>query len=169
LARGCEVAIAQMEDSEVLAVAFAGAEAGFIVPPSDFDPEPGYPSARSVIDAVCAALEVARPARVLCLSTIGADAEEDNLLTQRTMMEQALATLPLPVTFLRAGWFLDNVVWHVASARNEGDPQLPDAARQAFRDGGGEGCRRHRGGADTRALDWSARRGVGGTHACHSQ
>jgi NAD(P)H dehydrogenase (quinone) len=119
-ARGCEVAIAQMEDSEALAEAFTGAEAAFILPPSDFDPEPGYPSARSVIDAVCAALEVARPGRVLCLSTIGADAEEDNLLTQRTMMERALATLLLPVTFLRAGWFLDNVVWDVASARNEG-------------------------------------------------
>jgi NAD(P)H dehydrogenase (quinone) len=119
-ARGCEVAIAQMEDSEALAEAFAGAEAAFILPPSDFDPEPGYPSARSLIDALCAALEVARPARVLCLSTIGADAEEDNLLTQRTMMEQAFATLPLPVAFLRAAWFHDNAVWDVASARDEG-------------------------------------------------
>jgi NAD(P)H dehydrogenase (quinone) len=119
-ARGCEIAIAQMEDSGALAEAFAGAEGAFILPPSDFDPEPGYPSARSVIDAVRAALEAARPVRVLCLSTIGADAEEDNLLTQRTMMEQALATLALPITFLRAAWFLDNVMWDVASARNEG-------------------------------------------------
>jgi NAD(P)H dehydrogenase (quinone) len=119
-ARGCEVAIAQMEDSAALAKAFAGAEAAFILPPSDFDPEPGYPEARRVIGAVRAALESARPDRVICLSTIGADAEEDNLLTQRTMMEQALAALPLPVTFLRPGWFIDNVAWDVASARDEG-------------------------------------------------
>jgi NAD(P)H dehydrogenase (quinone) len=115
-ARGCEVAIAEMGDTKALAKAFTGAGAAFILPPSDFDPEPGYPEARRVIGAV----ESAHPERVLCLSTIGAGAEEDNLLTQRTMMEQALATLFLPVTFLRPGWLLDNAVWDVASARDGG-------------------------------------------------
>ena len=37
------VALAEMEDADALATAFAGAEAVFILPPSDFDPEPGYP------------------------------------------------------------------------------------------------------------------------------
>jgi NAD(P)H dehydrogenase (quinone) len=119
-ARGCEVALAEMEDAEALATAFAGAEAVFILPPSDFDPEPGYPGARRVIEAVFKALEMARPSRVVCLSSIGADAEEDNLLTQRKLLEQALATLPMPVTFLRPGWFIDNAAWDVASARDEG-------------------------------------------------
>ena len=118
--KGCEVAIAGMEDAEELAQAFAGSEAVFILPPSEFDPEPGYPEAQKVIDAVIAALKAARPARVLCLSTIGADASENNLLTQRTMMEEALSTLSIPVTFLRPGWFLDNSLWDVASARDEG-------------------------------------------------
>src|SRR6202044_1395131 len=49
-----------------------------------------------------------------------ADATNDNLLTQRTLMEQALSALPLPVTFLRPGWFLENASWDVASARDEG-------------------------------------------------
>ena len=119
-ARGCEVTLAEMEDAEALAPAFADAEAVFILPPSDFDPELGYPGARRVIEAVFKALEMARPSRVVCLSSIGADAEEDNLLTQRTLLEQALATLPMPVTFLRPGWFIDNAAWDVASARNEG-------------------------------------------------
>ena len=119
-ARGCEVAVAEMEDAEALTRAFAGAEAAFILPPSEFDPEPGYPEARRVIGAVRAALESAHPNRVVCLSTIGADAEEDNLLTQRTLMEQSLATLSMPVTFLRPGWFIDNAAWDVASARDEG-------------------------------------------------
>lgn len=119
-ARGCEVAIAEMEDAEALARAFTGAEAAFILPPSDFDPEPGYPEARRVIGAVRAALESAHPHRVVCLSTIGADAKEDNLLTQRTLMEQALGTLPMPITFLRPGWFIDNAAWDVASAHDEG-------------------------------------------------
>jgi NAD(P)H dehydrogenase (quinone) len=119
-ARGCEVAIAELEDAPALAAAFSGAEAVFILPPSEFDPEPGYPEARRVIDAVVAALLAAQPARVLCLSTIGADAAQDNLLTQRTLMEQALSALPMPVTFLRPAWFIDNAAWDVASARDEG-------------------------------------------------
>ena len=66
------------------------------------------------------ALLAARPERVVCLSTIGADAEVDNLLSQRTKLEEALGELDLPVTFLRPGWFMENAVWDVASARDEG-------------------------------------------------
>lgn len=90
-ARGCEVAFAEMENSEQLAAAFVGADGVFILPPPEFDPEPGYPEARGVIDAVTTALTAARPNKVLCLSTIGADAPYDTLLTQRTLMEQALS------------------------------------------------------------------------------
>jgi uncharacterized protein YbjT (DUF2867 family) len=118
--KGCEVAIAEIEGASALAQAFAGSEAVFILPPSEFDPEPGYPEAQKVIDAIVAALKAARPARVLCLSTIGADASENNLLTQRTMLEEALSTLSIPVTFLRPGWFLENALWDVTSARDEG-------------------------------------------------
>jgi uncharacterized protein YbjT (DUF2867 family) len=118
--RGCEVAIAEMEDAEAMAKAFAGSEAVFILPPSEFDPEPGYPEAQRVIDAVVAALKAARPVKVLCLSTIGADARENNLLTQRTMMEEEVSTLSIPVTFLRPAWFLDNALWDLASARDQG-------------------------------------------------
>ena len=50
--RGCRVAIAEMEDAEAMTEAFAGSEAVFILPPSEFDPEPGYPEAQRVIDAV---------------------------------------------------------------------------------------------------------------------
>jgi uncharacterized protein YbjT (DUF2867 family) len=119
-ALGCGVAIADMEDAVALTAAFAGAEGVFILPPSEFDPQPGYPEARKVIDAVLAAVKTAQPRKVLCLSTIGADAVHDNLLSQRTMMEQALLSLPIPVTFLRPGWFLENASWDVASAREAG-------------------------------------------------
>jgi uncharacterized protein YbjT (DUF2867 family) len=119
-AKGCGVAIAAMENAEQLAAAFSGAEGVFILPPSDFDPEPGYPEAKRVIDQVTRALMTARPQRVVCLSTIGADAPHDNLLTQRTLMEQSLRAIGLPVTFLRPGWFMENALWDVASARDEG-------------------------------------------------
>ncbi len=120
VARGCKLATARMEDAAALAAAFDGATGVFILPPSEFDPEPNFPEAREVIDAVSAAIRTARPQRVVCLSTIGAQAGESNLLTQRTLMEQALRDLPMPVTFLRPGWFMENAAWDVASARNDG-------------------------------------------------
>ena len=119
-ALGCEVAIAAMENASALTAAFSGTKAVFILPPSDFDPQPGYPEAKKVIDAVVEALKTAKPGKVLCLSTVGADAARDNLLSQRTMMEAALSTLSLPVTFLRPGWFLENAAWDVATARETG-------------------------------------------------
>jgi len=119
-ALGCEVGLAAMEDAAALTKAFRGATAVFILPPPVFDPAPGYPEAQAVIDSVVAALKEARPGRVVCLSTIGADAVHDNLLSQRTMMEEALRALPLPLTILRPAWFIDNVAWDVASARETG-------------------------------------------------
>jgi uncharacterized protein YbjT (DUF2867 family) len=116
----CEVAIAEMEDAEALTRAFTGVTGVFILPPPSFDPQPGFPEARAVITAVHQALAATRPARVVCLSTIGAQAAQSNLLTQRTLMEKALSTLPLPVTFLRPAWFMENLSWDVALARDQG-------------------------------------------------
>jgi uncharacterized protein YbjT (DUF2867 family) len=109
-----------MEDAQALTRAFTNVTGVFILPPPNFDPEPGFPEARAVISAVRQALDATRPARVVCLSTIGAQAEQSNLLSQRTLMEEALSTLRLPVTFLRPAWFMDNVAWDVPQARDQG-------------------------------------------------
>lgn len=118
--RGCDVAMAEMEDAEALTRAFQHVTGVFVLPPPNFDPEPGFPEAKAVISAVRQALDTARPARVVCLSTIGAQAAQPNLLSQRTLMEAALSTLALPVTFLRPAWFMENLSWDVAQARDEG-------------------------------------------------
>jgi uncharacterized protein YbjT (DUF2867 family) len=118
--RGCDIALAEMDDAASLTSAFKDAAGVFILPPSEFDPEPGFPEARRVIAAVTAALAEARPGKVVCLSTIGADAPHENLLTQRTLMEQSLQQTGLAVTFLRPAWFMDNALWDVPAARDEG-------------------------------------------------
>jgi NAD(P)H dehydrogenase (quinone) len=115
--RGCQVALAEMNDADALALAFKDCEAVFVLPPSEFDPALDFAEAVAVIDAVTAALLVARPARVVCLSTIGAQAVQTNLLSQRTLMERALQDLAMPVTFLRPAWFMENALWDVAGAR----------------------------------------------------
>jgi len=117
---GCEIAIAEMEDAQALTQAFTGAQGVFVLPPPNFDPTPGFPEAKAVITAVGQALVAARPARVICLSTVGAQATQSNLLSQRTLMEEAFAALPLPVSFLRPAWFLDNVSWDIPQAREQG-------------------------------------------------
>ena len=119
-ALGCEVAVATMEDAPALTKAFAGATGVFILPPPVFDPEPGCKEARAMSDSVVLALKAAKPAKVVSLSTIGADAAQDNLLSQHTVIEAALRSLPMPVTLLRPAWFIDNAAWDVASARDTG-------------------------------------------------
>jgi NAD(P)H dehydrogenase (quinone) len=120
LERGCELVLAEMNDAAALAAAFEGAEGAFVIPPPIFDPEPGFPEARATASAVRSALEATHPSKVVCISTIGAQATRPNLLTQLRLMEQALGGLGIPITFLRPAWFMENAAWDVASARNTG-------------------------------------------------
>jgi len=80
--RGCEVAQATIEDAASPTTAFRGAEGVFVLVPSSFDPTPGFPEARTIGVTLRAALEAASLARVVYLSTIGAQATRSNLLTQ---------------------------------------------------------------------------------------
>ena len=117
-AQGCDLALATVEDSAALERAFTGMEGVFILLPPTFDPSAGYPEARAAIASIKAALLAAKPGKVVCLSTIGARATQTNLLNQLGLLEEALSDLPMPVAFLRAGWFMENAVWDVAPARD---------------------------------------------------
>ena len=118
--RGCEVVKADIADATPLASAFRGAEAAFVLVPPNFDPIPGFSEAQATAASLKAALEKAAPGRVVYLSTIGAQARECNLLTQHTIIEQVLGELPMPITFLRPAWFMENFRWDVAAARESG-------------------------------------------------
>ncbi len=116
----CEVAVADLDDAAALKKAFAGMEGVFFLLPPVFDPSPDFDEARRVIAAVREALDAVRPAKVVSLSTIGAQAAQPNLLQQHRLQEESLGTLPLPITFLRAAWFMENAAWDVAPARTTG-------------------------------------------------
>jgi len=117
---GCEVALATVEDGVALARAFEGATAAFLLPPPAFDPLPGFPEARALGRTFVTALTAAKPARAVYLSTIGADAPYENLLSQHTLIENILRDLPMPLTVLRPAWFLENATWDVSAARETG-------------------------------------------------
>ena len=118
--RGCEVALATIEDAVSLAAAFQGTEGVFVLVPPNFDPRPEFPEAQAIGVALRSALEAARPARVVYLSTIGAQARQPNLLSQHTIIERALGGLSGSTTFLRPAWFMENCRWDVAPAREQG-------------------------------------------------
>jgi uncharacterized protein YbjT (DUF2867 family) len=118
--QGCEVAIADVNDVDALQQAFSGTEGVFVLLPPNFDPSPGFPESRKAIATLRAALAAAKPAKVVVLSTIGAQATQSNLLSQLGIMEQELGTLPMPVAFLRAAWFMENAAWDVTPARESG-------------------------------------------------
>jgi uncharacterized protein YbjT (DUF2867 family) len=119
---GCDIAVADFLDASALAKAFERTEGVFAMLPPVFDPAPGFPEARKFIASMYTALAEAKPKKVVVLSTIGADAPQPNLLNALGLMEDAFKSLPMPVTFLRAAWFMENAALDIASAR-EGNIQ----------------------------------------------
>jgi uncharacterized protein YbjT (DUF2867 family) len=109
-----------MDDAAALTQAFSGAEAVFVLLPPVFDPTPGFVETRRNVAALAEALAAAKPERVVCLSTIGVQARQENLLTQLQIMERALGALPTSVAFLRAAWFMENLAWDIAGAAQTG-------------------------------------------------
>jgi uncharacterized protein YbjT (DUF2867 family) len=110
-----------MSDVVALTAAFSGACGVFVLLPPIFDPSPDFPETRATVAALRQALEDARPARVVCISTIGAQAKRENLLTQLSIMEQSLGDLPIPITFLRPAWYMENCSWDVTAARDKAE------------------------------------------------
>jgi NAD(P)H dehydrogenase (quinone) len=116
-AKGCEIAIAEIMDTDALAKAFNGAKGVFLMSPPNYDPEPGFPQTVKSIATVTTAINVARPEKVVFLSTVGAHVAEPMLLNNSKMMEEALRSAPVSIGFLRAGWFMENAKWDVEAAR----------------------------------------------------
>jgi uncharacterized protein YbjT (DUF2867 family) len=118
--QGCEIVGADISDAAALTSAFQGTEGVFVLVPPNFDPSPDFREARAIAVTLRKALDAARPGKVVYLSTIGAQAAQPNLLTQHTIIERALGDLPMPITFLRPGWFMENSSWDVAPAMSSG-------------------------------------------------
>lgn len=115
-AAGCEVAQVSVQDAASLAKAVAGVDGVFLMIPPDYDPAPGFPEIRSIIDSVTAAVESAKPGRLVFLSTVGAHVEQFSLLNNARMIEAAMRRLSVPAGFLRAAWFMENAKWDLETA-----------------------------------------------------
>jgi NAD(P)H dehydrogenase (quinone) len=116
-ALGCEVSVASIDDAAAMTEAFRGVDAVFLLTPPNYDPEPGFPDTQRNSVAIRKAIEESRPAKVVFLSTVGAQVTEMNLLNNSGMTEAMLRTVPVPVAFLRAAWFMENAAWDIESAK----------------------------------------------------
>ena len=117
-ALGCDVFVASIDDAEAMTEAFRGVDGVFLMTPPNYDPEPGFPDTQRNSVAIRTAIEASRPGKVVFLSTVGAQATELNLLNNSGMTEAMLRTVPVPVTFLRAAWFMENAAWDIESAKS---------------------------------------------------
>jgi NAD(P)H dehydrogenase (quinone) len=118
---GVELVVAKATDVAALTKAFQGAEGVFVMNPPCFTPAPGYPEAREIGGALRQAIEASRPPCVVGLSSIGGQHDHGTgLIVQCHILEEELAALPVPMAFVRAGWFMENSASDVASARQQG-------------------------------------------------
>src|SRR5580704_13778398 len=79
-AQGCEVFVANFDDATAMTEALRGVAGAFLMTPPNYDPEPGFPDTQRNAAALRAAIEKSRPAKVVFLSTVGAQVAEPNLL-----------------------------------------------------------------------------------------
>lgn len=119
--RGAEIAIADWSDAKALAAAFTGTDGVFVMLPPNFAPSPDFTEPRTLVQTLTTALRQAQPPKVVALSSIGAQHEQDlGLITQLHLLEQALDALPLPHAHVRAAWFMENLRRDVTLAQREG-------------------------------------------------
>jgi NAD(P)H dehydrogenase (quinone) len=121
-AAGVELTVASLDDAAGLEAAFRGAEGVFAMVPPYFAPAAGYPETRGIVAVLRRALEAAKPARAVYLSSVGAHQSKGlGLITQSHILEQELKSLPIPNAFIRPAWFMENSQWDVAPARERGE------------------------------------------------
>jgi uncharacterized protein YbjT (DUF2867 family) len=107
--RGAEVAVANLTDATALTQAFVGATAAYVINPPVYTSADMFTDARVVIDAVRQAAETARLPKLVVLSSVGAHVPSGTGNIRTTwMIEQQIGQLSIPVTFIRAAWFMEN-------------------------------------------------------------
>jgi uncharacterized protein YbjT (DUF2867 family) len=123
-AKGCELIVGDFNDSAAMARAFSNVEGAFIMLPANFAPSPDFRETRVILAAMKQALATARPPKIVCLSSVGAQRSSGlGLITQLHLLENELQNSAPAVAFLRPAWFMENSVWDIAPAKTSG--QIP--------------------------------------------
>ena len=120
-ARGADVAVASLDEAKGLAAALSGAEAAYLLlPPKYADPDVLAAQARTA-DAIAEAVRTSGVGRVVFLSSQGAHRESGTGPVRALHYAEAQLTgTGVPVTILRAPYFLENWAGVFPMAREQG-------------------------------------------------
>lgn len=131
--KGAEAFVGDVADATAMARAFSGAEAAYVmIPPNISSPNVlGYQ--QRVSEALAAALENNGVRHGVVLSSYGADkAEKTGPVVGLQTLEKKLDAIPgLNVLFIRAGYFMENILPQVSVIQSVGSmagPVRPDLA-----------------------------------------
>jgi uncharacterized protein YbjT (DUF2867 family) len=131
--KGAEAFVGDVTDATAMASAFSGAEAAYVmIPPNISSPNVlGYQ--QRVSEALAAALENNGVRHAVVLSSYGADkAEKTGPVVGLHTLEKKLDAIPgLNVLFMRAGYFMENILSQVSVIQSVGSmagPVRPDLA-----------------------------------------
>lgn len=107
--QGAEVAVADLADAAALTAALSGARGAYLLNPPSYTAEDPFADAGAVADAIARAVTAARLPKLVVLSSVAADRSSGTgLIATNRMLEQRLAGIGLPVTFIRAAYFMEN-------------------------------------------------------------
>ena len=120
--KGAEPFAADLTDAAALARAFEGARAAYVLVPPNLASAEVRAYQERVTDTLAAALEKAAVAYVVALSSFGADkAEKTGPVVGLHNLEQKLnGVANLNALYLRAGYFMENLLPQVSVIRNFG-------------------------------------------------
>ncbi len=120
--KGAEAVVANVTDRPAITEAFGGAKAVYLMIP----PNPSHPNVRDeqdrVSDALATAVEKSGVERAVLLSSVGADkTDKTGPVVGLHNFENKLNGIPrLKAVYLRAGYFMENLLPQVAVIRNFG-------------------------------------------------
>ena len=108
-ARGAEVAVADLEDAAALEEALRSAEGAYLlIPPPGTGAAGVLDRARRLTASFKQAIERSGVRHVVILSSVGAERPDSGIVKALYHLERELGGLKTPITFLRAGYFIEN-------------------------------------------------------------
>ena len=114
--RGVDVRRGDFNDAGAVAAALEGVAGAYLMMPP-VAPSPGFPEAKAVVASFRAALHEAPPPRLVLLSSVGSEKPHGlGNITATHLLETALADVPFPTAFVRAGSFLENYTFALHTA-----------------------------------------------------
>ncbi len=120
-ARGADVVEADLNDEAALVRAFDGAEGVYLLSPPDVTLPDFFAERKQLVDRLARTVKGAAVKHVVFLSSVGAQhATGTGMIKSTYAGEQALRATGLPVTFVRAGYFMENWASVLSPASAEG-------------------------------------------------